>query len=359
MCSLTICSLCRWGSRRVKKKIVIALAAIFIANCVFFAAVAAYVSVRYSAVDPQLRLMGFASNLLVRFDSEESLRALSSRMGDMPQHPEDDIVVQELAITAAEGHEIRVLVYKSVNTQPNATALLWLHGGGYAMKTPESEGDIISSFVRAANAVVIAPAYRLSVQAPYPAALNDCYDTLLWVSQNAQQLGVNEHQIFVGGTSAGGGLTAALSLYCRDIGGVPIAFQMPLYPMINSAAPTEQQLAQPMLVWDHARNEVAWQLYLQGTNRTQTPPYAAALQAEDYNNLPPTFTYVGTEDPFYADTLEYVRRLQQAGVAAEFHSFEGAYHGFDLVMPSADISQQALGMLMDAFVHATENYQTA
>lgn len=45
-------------------------------------------------------------------------------------------------------------------------------------------------------------------------------------------------KIFVGGNSAGGGMTAALTLYARDRGEVNIAFQMPLYPMLDDR-PTE------------------------------------------------------------------------------------------------------------------------
>lgn len=79
-----------------------------------------------------------------------------------------------------------------------------------------------------------------SLYAPFPAALEDCYLALLWLKENGEKYGMRRDKIFVGGNSAGGGMTAALTLYARDKGEVNIAFQMPLYPMLDDR-PTKLQ----------------------------------------------------------------------------------------------------------------------
>ena len=81
--------------------------------------------------------------------------------------------------------------------------------------------------------MIVAPDYRLSVEKPYPAALEDCYAALLWLKDHASSLGDRENQLMVGGYSAGGGLAAALAIYARDNGEVSIAFQIPIYPMLD------------------------------------------------------------------------------------------------------------------------------
>ena len=95
--------------------------------------------------------------------------------------------------------------------------VLWIHGGGYSMGMPEmvyfSRGI---SLARKFGAVVLAPDYRRSREAPYPAALEDCWAALLWLKEHAAELGVRTDQIIVGGESAGGGLTAALCMLARD-----------------------------------------------------------------------------------------------------------------------------------------------
>ncbi len=88
--------------------------------------------------------------------------------------------------------------------------------------------------VKKYGATVIAPGYRLAFIAPYPAAAEDCYDALLYLKNHSDDLKINRNQIMVGGESAGGGLCAALCMMARDRGEVRIAYQMPLYPMIDN-----------------------------------------------------------------------------------------------------------------------------
>ena len=80
---------------------------------------------------------------------------------------------------------------------------------------------------------MVAPDYRKALDELYPAALNDCYDTLLWMRDNAESLNIRSEKFAVGGHSAGGGLTAAVTLKVFDTQDVKIAFQMPIYPMID------------------------------------------------------------------------------------------------------------------------------
>ena len=114
------------------------------------------------------------------------------------------------------------VVGKSSANKSSRPAFLWIHGGGYAMGIPEQEFYFINRILEAIDAVVISPEYTRSVDAPYPKALEDCYCALKWLKENAEDLGADPDRIFVGGDSAGGGLTAAISLYARDKGEVKI-----------------------------------------------------------------------------------------------------------------------------------------
>lgn len=225
------------------------------------------------------------------------------------------------------------------------------------MNGPESEFNRAKAFINTANTVVVSPDYTLSVEAPYPGALNDSYDTLVWMKENASEIGMNPNQVFVGGGSAGGGLAAATTLYARDHKEINVAFQMPLYPMINDKMDTPSAVNNHGFLWDSERNRIAWREYLGDLYMTDNvPKYAAPTRETDFSNLPPTFTFVGTLDPFYDDTINYVNRLKEDGVKVEFHEIEGAYHGFDNVVPKATISKEAQKKMLEAFKFATENY---
>ncbi len=153
------------------------------------------------------------------------------------------------------------------NNAPNivsnsAPGVLWIHGGGYmtGMKEMVHMSRAVD-LVKEYGATVISPGYRLSFVKPYPAALEDCYDTLVYIKNHAEELGINRKQIMAGGESAGGGLCDALCMMARDIGEVNIAYQMPLYPMLDNFD-TETSADNHGKVWNTRKNHFAWKLII-------------------------------------------------------------------------------------------------
>ncbi|MBQ4186822.1 MAG: alpha/beta hydrolase fold domain-containing protein, partial [Firmicutes bacterium] len=143
-----------------------------------------------------------------------------------------------------------------------SVGVLWLHGGGYA--TGSARLVMMSAGLELArhyNVTLFVPNYRLSGKAPYPAALHDAYDTLLYMKQNSRALDIRRSQLMVGGESAGGGLASALCLYARDRKEVAIAYQMPLYPMLDDRD-TETNRDNSGVFWNSRRNRSAWKMYL-------------------------------------------------------------------------------------------------
>jgi acetyl esterase/lipase len=161
---------------------------------------------------------------------------------------------------------------------------------------PEQFGSSIKDFIETEPCIIVAPDYRKAVESPYPAAFNDCYDTLLWIRDNAASIGGRTDRFIVSGHSAGGGLAAAVSLKATDTDDAKIAFQMPLYPMIddrqNSASALETTHPYGMKKptgWHGPVISMAWM---------NVTPYAAAARCTDYTKLPPTITYVGSMSHF-------------------------------------------------------------
>ena len=189
---------------------------------------------------------------------------------------------------------------------------------------------------------------------PYPAAFNDCYDTLLWVRDHAASIGGRTDGFIVSGHSAGGGLAAAVSLKATETGDAKIAFQMPLYPMIDDRQNSASAVGNDAPVWDEEANRLAWSRYLDGVKNVT--PYAAAARCTDYTKLPPTITYVGSLEPFRDETKIYVENLRRANVPVEFEVFDGAFHGFDVMVPEAPISKRANQFLMGNFQKFVQRY---
>lgn len=263
-----------------------------------------------------------------------------------------DYAVQKVRISSGKA-QISLLILRPTarRKQESAPGVLWIHGGGYAVGMA---GMVFISralrLVTRYGAVVVAPEYRLAGKAPYPAALEDCYAALKCLREYARELGCSDRQLMVGGESAGGGLTAALCMLARDRGEVNIAFQMPLYPMLDDRA-TPSSRKNHGVSWGSRRNRAAWRLYLRGVEG-DVPPYAAPARQTDYRALPPAYTFVGEREPFYCETLAYVRALQAAGVPAKADVYPSGFHAFDMLLPFRRVSRQAIRAFEAAYCQA-------
>lgn len=262
--------------------------------------------------------------------------------------------MEQRKVTRADGSLLRLCVCRPKKALTEAVpGLLWIHGGGYAMGVPEMDTLFVDRLMQAGDCVAVLPDYRLSTEAPYPAALDDCWLALKWLAQNAAELGVKQDQLFAGGDSAGGGLCAALCLRARDTGEVNIAFQMPLYPMIDDRMQTPSQQDNDAPVWNSKSNDAAWQMYLAGKRGTEgIPAQAAPAREEDLHGMPPTCTYVGDIEPFHDETVAYVLGLQQAGVRTWFKEMKGCFHGFDIVAGFSKPAKEAAAFSQQAFREA-------
>lgn len=269
--------------------------------------------------------------------------------------PDRDVLVRTLRVPMAHG-SVPALLLSPRTAQGNATGVLWLHGGGYAVGMKEMvHMSRAVGLVKHFGAVVLAPGYRLSLQSPYPAAMDDCYAALLYLKEHSTALGIRPDQIMVGGESAGGGLCAAVCIRARDTGAVNVAFQMPLYPMLDDRD-TETSRDNHGRVWNTRRNHLAWRLYLRGTDRAQLSPYAAPARLTDFTGLPPAYSFVGDGEPFYAETVRYFDRLRAAGVPAKLDVYHIDLHAFDMMRPRDAQSIAAAEAFERQFADAQSRY---
>jgi len=239
----------------------------------------------------------------------------------------------------------------NAKSREETPGILWIHGGGYI--TGMTEMIYMSraiSLVKKYGAVVVTPEYRLAGKAPYPAALEDCYAALCHMHAHTEELGFNPDLLMVGGESAGGGLTVALCMYVRDNSDIRIAFQMPLYPMIDDRD-TDSSRNNHRLPWKTFFNHYAWKKYLAAL-KGEPSVYAAPARQTNYANLPPCYTFVGDKEPFYCETLAYVENLKKAGVSAHVDVYPTGFHAFDMLTPMRKISKQAISIFEMHYLEA-------
>jgi acetyl esterase len=223
-----------------------------------------------------------------------------------------------------EPRRVRVYVPEGEGPFP---IVYWIHGGGWWMGDELEMWDgMITPIVRDVPAVVVSPDYRLAPEHPFPAAVEDSWAGLLWAVEHAGEWRADPTRVGVYGGSAGGNLAAAMALRARDHGGPPIRVQILVVPSLNlGGEPTES-----MRLFSNGFGlngiDVMRAAYL-SRDADPVDPMASPLLAKAFTNLPPALIITAQFDPLRDEGELYGKKLQQAGVEATVHRFDGAIHG--------------------------------
>lgn len=209
--------------------------------------------------------------------------------------------------------------------------VLNLHGGGFVLGSAR-QGDWICSTVAAdLDAVVVSVDYRLAPAHKFPAAVEDCYDTLLWTAAHAERLGGDPARLGVMGDSAGGNLATVVCLLARDEGGPAIAHQALIYPatdMTDAAREDASYAANRRgIVLSNDDIDVFRSHYL-ADHHDRTDPRLSPVHAPSLAGLPPAVVVVAGLDPLHDSGVRYAQALADAGNQVRVEDFHQMPHGF-------------------------------
>ena len=224
------------------------------------------------------------------------------------------------------GGDIPVRIYQP-DTDGESPVLLYFHGGGWVIGDLDSHDEVCRQLCAGSGIAVVAVAYRLAPEAPFPAPLDDCYAATCWVHEHAAEFGADPARLAVGGDSAGGNLAAAVCLRAREEGTPPIRHQVLIYPVTDRDFERQSYrdngeglfLTRDMMLW-------FWDQYLPGPGDAENP--LAVPLAADLAGLPPATVVTAEHDPLRDEGIEYADSLAAAGVAVEQREFKGMIHGF-------------------------------
>ncbi len=266
----------------------------------------------------------------------EELRKLSTAKRAQSSYP-PSMSVTDHRVPAGDGN-LKVRVYRpgQPGVQP---CLLFIHGGGWVTGNIDTHDQICADLAVGAGCTVVALEYSLAPEHPYPQALNECIEVLGWLRANALALNVDCNRMAIGGDSAGGNLTAALTLRLRDEEeSFQPVLQLLLYPVLDDNVDRESYIrnaAAPFL----DRDIMIYCLghYLEN-GKHSNDPYALPLKATDLTNLPDAFVVTCGHDPLMDEGDEYAMRLIQSGVNCEYRHNPSLIHGF---LRCTDISSES------------------
>lgn len=260
--------------------------------------------------------------------------------------PDPSISHEEISISGPGG-KIKLSILRSRTSAGGARpAVLYFHGGGMVMGNQLFSLGLVLEWIKQLDVIVVSVDYRLAPEHPAPAALDDCYAGLVYVSKNASSLGIDSDKVMVAGSSAGGGLSAGVAIMARDRNGPSLIAQCLICPMLDDRMCTvSSSQFYSEGTWTGKSNIAAWDMYLSGKRGKDGVSLAAApgrATSQQLRGLPPAWVDVGSAELFRDEDIAYANKLWEAGVQVELHVWPGAFHGFDMFTPEASVTKVCL-----------------
>jgi acetyl esterase len=263
--------------------------------------------------------------------------------------------IQDFEIPVHRG-AVRLRVYFPADGRSHG-ALFHIHGGGFVLGGIDWAVNHVKCAHIAAKAgcAVATVDYRLAPEFPYPTAVEDCFEALVWLDENASRLGIDDGRLMVGGESAGGNLAAVIALMARDRNGPSLGLQLLEVPVVDMSdrfdAYSSMQLFGDGYGLDTSGIESFIDAYLpEPTDRRE--PYASPLWAPDLSGVAPAHIFTAEYDPLRDAGEAYARRLHEAGVPTILQRFAGQTHGssvlWDRWAPATEWMDAVVGVVRAA-----------
>ena len=268
------------------------------------------------------------------------IRAAPVRPGDTGS---PGVERRDLTIPGYGGVLLELSVFAPTGHTGHGPGIVYIHGGGMIAGNRFTALAAVLPWVREHGAVLASIEYRLAPEHEDPIPLEDCYASLLWVAEHADELGIDRERLLLVGRSAGGGLAAGTALLARDRATPALIGQMLLCPMIDDRDQTVSTMQFDGLgVWERQSNRAGWRALLGARRATfEVSVYSAPSRAEDLSGLPPTYIDVGSADVFRDEDVAYASQLWADGGDAELHVWPGATHGWEALVPGSSMLRRA------------------
>lgn len=303
---------------------ILILTSFFIVKCLTKASI--------NKLDPYISLRLYLDKILnpnsINNKSIKELRgSLNAKSTKWSKKPIPFSNIKNITI-AVNSRKVPVRIY-TPNNDTNIPIIIYSHSGFWFAGNLDTIDSVCRKLSQNTKAIVVSVDYRLAPENPFPDAVNDVYTVLQWTYKNAKSINGDEKHIALAGDSAGGNLSAAVSLMSRDKNGPPITCQVLIYPSTNILKLNSKS-------WSYFANDFNFSvkdmeryisLYVP-KKEDRKKPYASPLLAKDFKGLPDALIITAEIDPLRDEGEAYAKKLKKAGIKVDFTQYNGVCHGF-------------------------------
>ncbi|MFI5321526.1 MAG: alpha/beta hydrolase [Myxococcota bacterium] len=247
-------------------------------------------------------------------------------------HPSTQEIVADVRRIDLAGVACEWLVAKGADPDKR---LLYIHGGGWTAGNLDSHRPLSARISRAAGCAVLAVHYRLAPEHPFPAGLDDCVHAYRWLRNNGPNGPAPASAVFIAGDSAGGNLTLATLLACKERGIPQPNGAIPISAATDFSASGDsfrtRAAADPIIPANPEAIRALGPAYTQG----RADPLSALCSPlnGDLRGLPPLLIQVGDAEVLLDDSTRFAAKARAAGVDATLSVYPEMPHVWQLFAP--------------------------
>lgn len=245
----------------------------------------------------------------------------------------DKYSAEHMAIPVGNGATIPAVLYSPVGVGDDSPCLIYYPGGGFVFPGAPYHYTLAKEYAVKAKCKVLFAQYRLAPSHRFPVPIDDCYATYCWVLDNAQKLRINPQKIAVAGDSAGGMMTAMVSLCARKNGAPMPCGQMLVYPVTDQRGDTDSMRKYTHTPMCNSR-DIQKYLNLCMPKNKEEFNLVSPMEEDDLSSLPMAYVETAEFDCLRDDGIGYAKRLEEAGNTVELYNTVGTMHGFDFITKS-------------------------
>lgn len=267
-----------------------------------------------------------------------------------------DCDIQKLIVSTTGHADVQVQLVRPKGSNGALPALVYIHGAGWVFGGWETHKRLILELVDKAQIAIAFVEYSLAPESPYPVAIEQSYEVLKHVAENAKSLNIDPSRLAVGGDSVGGNMATVLTMLSKQRGGPRIDFQLLFYPVTDAGFDTEsyKQFSEKHFLSMEAMKWF-WNQYEKDVNKRKHPTLSP-LQASpsDLKNLPAALVITAEFDVLRDEGEAYAHKLVDAGVKVSAIRCLGTIH--DFVMLNAITQTPAPRLAIDVAARALREH---
>ncbi|MEM3934018.1 MAG: alpha/beta hydrolase [Thermoplasmatales archaeon] len=278
------------------------------------------------ALDPDVeRLLKMFSELNMPNFRDMDIDDLRNMMNNNPFMKEEIAINRTTDMSIGE-YKIPARLYEPGGD--STSLILYFHGGGFVFGNLESHDAVCRRAAMESGSKVISVDYRLAPEHKFPSAVDDAFTAYEWARKNSTKLDIDPDRIALAGDSAGGNISAAVSLMIRDRGIEKPRLQVLFYPVLGPDFFSES-LREFSSGFFLTKDQIDWfgEMYL-GNRENALNPYFSPILHHDLSGLPEAIIVTGEHDPLRDQGETYVSRLRSAGIPVTGIRAIGMIHGF-------------------------------